>query len=924
MGSTDIAPPRAVRECGTDAFVGRENVCELLDALVSSVHGGGAAVVLVGEAGVGKTALMRRVADRAASRHRWLRGSETETMLPFACAADLLTPLRAHFTAVPPAQRRALEVAFALDDGAQPSMLAICAGALGALAAAGDDEPVVVFVDDLQWMDPESRQLLLFVARRILTERVVMVFAVRSEVGKEVCAHGLAQLRVEGLNAAECLRLGRTRYPSLRDGDLDELVTATGGNPHALIESLARWGPSTHPDRVTLGFDVRKAWQQILDPLPPATRHALFALAASDTVGLPSPPVVLDALGLSLNDLEPAERLGLLRVSGDRLTLSYPLLRQVLVDATPLGVMQSTYRTLADLASPDHRAWLLAKAAIGPDRAVADALFTASREARRRGGHATASRLAKRSAELSTGPGERAERLLVAAADALVVGKPAQSERWCSEALGLRSEPEFVAAATSLQCRALMWMGQAADAADRLVTAAGRMPAEHAPTAAHLLCEALIPLSMTGDVSGCLKTALRHDALVPAEEASFHGKVMLAMAHLLAGRCSEGRARLELAQHALPSVDTTDEAHAFVSLVQAGWLVEDFGATLISGTIETLRSSGASAVMALALAVRSELGVRTGRWAGAYADAVESAQWATELHQPGVLGYALALAARIDAARGDRAQCEERVEQARSVAGPATSGCLRIHFGAALGLAALTQGETEEAAGHLAIAWRHLREQGIGHPDVVPFVGDLLEAHLRCGHTLEGRKVLSWLENAAASSGLAHAEALAARGRGLLEKDPAVAAAAFNAARLAHDRCPMPFERARTLLCEGEMLRRSRHLIDARSPLREAQLIFEGLNARPWAERAARELAASGARSRGRGNRTRAGIDSLTPQELQLAKMVASGKNNVEVAAALFVSRKTVEAHLTRIYRKLELGSRTELTRLIVNLDVAD
>ena len=920
---TGIALPNTAGENGVETFVGRERDCDMLDALVSSVSGGGSAAVIVGEAGVGKTALLRRIADRTAARHRWICGLRGEAVVPFACAADLLTPLRHGFRAVPPSQRRALEVAFALADGPPPGTLAVCAGALGVLAAAGDDDPLVVFVDDLQWVDPESRQLLLFVARRLLTERVVILFALRSEVGRQGLAHGLPELRLEGLTPAECEQLARLKYPQLRQGELGGLVSATGGNPHALLESMARGDPSAQTEGVAIGSDVRNAWQQILNPLPASTRRALFVIAAGQSPGLPSPPVVLDALGLSLADLEPAERLGLLLVSSDQVTLRYPLLRQVLVDATPLGVMRSTYQALAELAPPEQRAWLLAKAAIGPERPVAEALFAAADEARRRGGRATASRLAMRSAELTAGAGERAERLLSAAADSLFSGNPVQTERCCADALALRSDPEFVGAATTLRCRALMWMGRAGDAADQLVTAADRMPAEQAPTAALLLREALMPMAMTGEAHRCLQTARRSEQLASAEETSFHGKVMLASAYLFAGRFTEGRARLELAERSLSKADSLEDGHTLVSLAQARSWVEDFDAGLLTRTIELLRNHGASALMGLALAIRGELGIRSGRWVSAYADAVESAQWATELHQPGILGCALAVAARIEAARGDRAQCEERIEQARA-AGPSDPGCLGAYGAAVLGLAALTQGEPEEAVEQLSVAWLHARDQGLGHPNVVPFVGDLIEAHVRCGHINEGREVLRWLTDTAETTGLAHPAALAARCHGLLAEDPVDADAAFAAAGASHDRCPMPFERARTLLCEGEVKRRTRRLVGARVPLREAQLIFEALGARPWAERAASEIAASGGRTHRHTDPAPAGIDSLTPQELQIARAVAVGKSNSEAAAALFVSHKTVEAHLTRIYRKLGLGSRTELTRLIVAHGVVD
>ena len=203
--------------------------------------------MVTGEAGIGKTALLHSLARRSEAPVRWLRGMEAEAVLPFAAAADLLTPLRPYFPAVPPSQRRAIEVALALADGAPPNTLAICAGALGVLAAAGDDSPLLVFVDDLQWIDAESRQLLLFVARRLVTERVGILFAVREGASEDSVVHDLPVLRLQGLTLAECEELARRRNLHTRPQELHELVRATGGNPLAVIETLR--APERVPDR---------------------------------------------------------------------------------------------------------------------------------------------------------------------------------------------------------------------------------------------------------------------------------------------------------------------------------------------------------------------------------------------------------------------------------------------------------------------------------------------------------------------------------------------------------------------------------------------------------------------------------------------------------------------------------------------------
>src|SRR5262249_15826079 len=231
---TQSMPGSLVIDAGNDLFVGREPACQLLDAFVASVSSGGAAGIVTGEAGIGKTALLHRLEQRSEAPVRWLRGIEAEALLPFPPPPDFPTPLRPYFSAVPPSQQRALEVALALADGAPPGALAICAGALGVLAAAGDETPLLVFVDDFQWIDAESRQLLLFVAHRLTTERVGILFALREGTSEDSILPGFPVLRLEGLTLAECEELARRRNLQVRPQELDELVRARGGNPLAV------------------------------------------------------------------------------------------------------------------------------------------------------------------------------------------------------------------------------------------------------------------------------------------------------------------------------------------------------------------------------------------------------------------------------------------------------------------------------------------------------------------------------------------------------------------------------------------------------------------------------------------------------------------------------------------------------------------
>ena len=220
---TQVALGHFASNVGNDLFVGRESACQLLDAFVASVSGGAAAGVVAGEAGIGKTALLHSLERRSEAPVRWLRGIEAEAVLPFAAAADLLTPLQPYFPAVPSSQRRAIEVALALADGAPPSTLAICAGALGVVAAAGDDSPLLVFVDDLQWIDAESRQLLLFVARRLVTERVGILFTLREGASEAAVVHDLPVLRLRA-DAGRVRGTGLPEKPATRPQELQELV----------------------------------------------------------------------------------------------------------------------------------------------------------------------------------------------------------------------------------------------------------------------------------------------------------------------------------------------------------------------------------------------------------------------------------------------------------------------------------------------------------------------------------------------------------------------------------------------------------------------------------------------------------------------------------------------------------------------------
>jgi DNA-binding CsgD family transcriptional regulator len=415
------------------------------------------------------------------------------------------------------------------------------------------------------------------------------------------------------------------------------------------------------------------------------------------------------------------------------------------------------------------------------------------------------------------------------------------------------------------------------------------------------------------------------DAAVAATSTALD---MVAGAFSISGDIARAAVYLHRAGELTPSSNKAAELHGAAFHAQSlGW-AERYSEARNQLTIllDAARRVGSPTILAFALAISAEIGWWSGQWATAYADAIEALQWATENAQPGLLAYGLSMLARIEAARGERELCQARIEIAQREVEPRGVGCVPI-YGYSLGLAALSAGELSVAADRLQHAWDLALRQGIDNPNVFPIAGDFAETLARAEEFDRLTGVLNWLDERAQATGLAYPRAAACRARGILATDPDEAQRLFAESLAALDKVgSIAFEQARTLLCSGEAMRRNRRPVAARDPLREALMLFESLGAGPWASRARVELAASGAKEQrathwvGGHNR----LQELSPQELQVARIAGRGQNNSEVAAALFVSRKTVEAHLTRVYRKLGIRSRTELARILLANGIAD
>jgi DNA-binding CsgD family transcriptional regulator len=668
---------------------------------------------------------------------------------------------------------------------------------------------------------------------------------------------------------------------------------------------------------------TRALWGR-LSELSERTRRALLLVAAA---GAAETDVVLRAArraGLDLADFAPAEVAGLLVIEERQITFRHPLLRSVLYGASSMHERTAAHAALADVlelvpgdVAADARAWHLAVAILPPDPDVSQALAAAGTRARRRGGNMEAARAFEQAARFGTVE-VRAELLLRAARCWQLAGRTGRVLPLLEEAISLTDDPALRALIRHMNGYVRMWRALPRDGLAEMVEGAHEVEQFDSARAALMYADAAIAYFMLGEPVEVLRTTSR--AFEVSERTDGVARLVSAVAYsgalVINGRRAEGQKLMDAVSSQLlevPALARAQElAHAaFISI----WLEDhDLADKLLNRIIAEARASGALGVLPQALAIGSELAFRVGRWPQARAYAEESVALAGETRQANV--YGLYFVARIDALQGRAEDCLEMIKQTQTQARRHDASCMDLYTGHTLGVLALGEGELEEAVRQLE-AVRELpvakqtREQRI-----VPWAFDLVEAYIRAGRSAEAATLLGEIavdEPAADGIGsrVDYLVAMTWRCRGLMAERGDVAAA-FEKALAAHDRFEMPFERARTLLCLGERLRRGRQRVPARQHLRRALEIFEQLDAVGWATRARAELKATGETlTRGTGV-----VALLTPQELQVALVVAGGATNQEAASALFLSQKTIEYHLSNIYRKTNLHSRSELAVL--------
>ena len=894
----------------------------MTDLLDAARRGRSFALLVEGPAGIGKsTVLAEAVARAGAMEVLRAQGYESEADIPYGGLLELVAPVLELREQLPPAHATALGGALALEPASPHDRFAVPVAVLGLLGLAAERSPVLVVVDDAHWLDEASLEAILFAARRIDAEGVGVLLAARDGEGERVDAPGIERLVLDGIDedaARGLLADGEPLAPAVAEA----LVATSGGNPLALRELPSALSEDERAGRVALrtplpaSDEVQAAFAGRLDRLPEDTRRALCVVAAAAGLGATPITQALDDLGLGVPALTAAREAGLL----DAFALRHPLLTAAAYHGRPSGERRAAHRALAAHTQGARRAHHLAEAATGPDEAVAVALDSAAQDARARGAHNEAARTSVRAADLSADPVARARRRLEAAGDLAVSGHGGRALELVGEASEATGDPQARAEIDLIRAHVLMRAGQPVPALEILEGLADRANrAGDRATAARLLVEASLAHMFTGDMVSLLDTAgrARDRAAGVSGELELLATLISGEALVALGRAGEGDALITAAEPLLMAADPVSEIAEVIGMAAMCSLwIERFARAerVVDRLIAGGREAGAAGRLGYPLCVRAQIHWRRGRWSAAYADAEEAVRLCRETQQLGTLAVALPTLARCEAALGHLDAARALGTEGLTLADAARAHATAAHSLASLGFLELTAGRAEEALVWFDRSAEIAGRQDHGEPALTMHAADRIEALARAGRREDAHDALELLAGQAQATGGAWATAAVARCRALLGADEDIERHARTALEW-HARVDLPFERARTELVVGERLRRARRRADARGPLERALATFVRLGAEPWAERARTELRATGGRAAEPSEH--APVEELTPHELQVALLVAQGLTNREVGTALFLSPKTIEHHLSAIYRKLGLRSRTQLATLL-------
>jgi DNA-binding CsgD family transcriptional regulator len=895
-----------------------------IDRLLSHArtgHGGG--LLLRGEPGIGKSALLRYAGEHAADLCvLQAAGAVAESDLAYAAIHQLLGPLLPRAGGLPELQAAALRIALGLQAGPDaPDPFLVSLAVLTLLSDAG--RPVLCLVDDVQWMDGPSVGVLAFVIRRLRQEPVVVLAAARPDPGRadshrrtgsDLAQAGLPERILGGLDPGEASGLltelcGATLPPGVRDS----LLAAAAGNPLALIELPGTLSPAQLagteplPEPLPLAGELERVFAARVSQLEPGQRT--LALLSACSGRLPAITAAAAALGVGADGLDRLH--GLVSITDSAVVFTHPLIRSAAYYQASPAERRAAHAALADREEADRRAWHLARAASGPDERAAAELERSAARTLRRSGYGAAAAAFERAAELSPADADQARRL-AAAADAAWHGADTARVRALLEAAEQLPLPEPAVRLRLQHIRGLIELrsGVPADGLAILLPAAAEAVKTDPHLAVAMLAEAGECAFQAGDEGAALEIAALLAALPGGGDPR---DALVAGLYRSVGPVPRGEAPGPTGPDlgALTELDDPD------LLARAGGMLHGLGQHALARRLRVkavarARALGAAGTLAWALRSLALDEIDYGRfaWAGAYA--AEGLQLAIEAGQPNLACQHRAFLAEIAAARGPEDEARRLGDEVLAEAtGRGLRGTVALARRALVQLA-LATGRPDEALVQLEAMWTlgAVVHRGLAQASVP----DLVEAAVRAGRPELGAERLPGYLSWAQAAGSAEAGALAARSRALLA-GPEEADALFEESLRLHAATDRPMQQARTALLYGEQLRRHRRRVDARGYLNLAADAFWRLGACRWAQRARDELRATGETVR-RTDDAGPAIDRLTHQELQVARAVSQGLTNREAAAQLFISPRTVDHHLRSIYRKFGITSRAELVLL--------
>ena len=901
----------------------------VLDQLVASVRAGPSrALVLRGEAGVGKSALLEYLVQHASGCDvARAAGVESEMELAYAGLQQLCAPFVDRLERLPGPQRDAVSTAFGLRDGAPPDRFLVGLAVLSLLSDIAEQRPRICVVDDAQWLDAASAQALAFVARRLGAESVGLVFAVREPGGEQHFA-GVAELAVSGLDD----RAARALLATVLAGPLDErvrdrIVAETRGNPLALLELPRGRTPAELaggfglPDGPAVHGRIEQSFRERLAPLPPLTR-CLLLLAAAEPTG--DPVLVWRAaaeLGIGPDAAAPAAGAGLVDF-GAQVRFGHPLVRSAVYSAAAAQERQRVHRALADATDadvdPDRRAWHCAQAAAGLDEDVAAELERSAGRARARGGLAAGAAFHERAVELTPDPRRRAQRALLAAQCKHLAGAPDAALRLLAIAQAGPLDEHERARVQLLQAQITFAMTRGRDAPPLLLEAARRLESLDATLARETYLEAFAAalsadrLVRRGDVGEIAAAVLAADweRSTRATDLLLDGLALLTREGYAAGAPALKVALRAFRDEPLCAEDELRWLWLACRIARA--LADDEAwDELTARHLELARRAGAFSALPVALTDRVLVELFAGRIEIAMSLAAESDAVVEATGSHVTLRTSIVLANW----RGRDAEAVALIEARRQDVLRRGEGLWLAanDWGSAIRYNGLGRYEDAfDAAERAAEAAR-----GLG-PSIL-LLAELIEAAVRGGQAERATGPLAQLAEIAHAAGTDWALGTHARAAAMLAEGEAAERLYQEAIeRLSRVRTRATLARAHLLY--GEWLRREHRRVDAREQLRVAYAMLSDMGMEAFAERTRRELLATGETVR---KRTVATLDELTPQEAQVARLAGGGQTNPEIATQLFLSPRTVEWHLRKVYGKLGVGSRKELRGALSDVGTA-